>query len=300
MRRAFASILFSLWILCLAEQTALARCANFTPQPKPQNTGRIVVGDDLDAIQERGFITFAVYENFPPWSFEKDGQPSGVDIEIGKLIAESLGVEAQFNLVTAAENMEADLRNWIWKGPLIGGEVANVMLHVPYDSEFACRVEQVVFTGQYHVDQISIAYRRAVYPDEPPVPSYFRYDSVAVENDTIADFFLSSFPGGQLNHHVHRYRTMAEAMAGLAAGKTKAAMGPKSQLEHGLTDKLAVHSPPLPGFSVGNWTIGVAVHFSYRPLGYAVDDAILAAIQDGRMAQIFTRYGLSFSPPELR
>jgi len=77
-------------------------------------------------------------------------------------------------------------------------------------------------------------------------------------------------------------------------------MGAKAQLEHGLTPDLDLHTPPLPGFAVGNWTVGVAVHFAYRPLAYAVDDAIVAAIQDGRLQQIFSNHGISFRAPELR
>ena len=40
------------------------------------------------------------------------------------LIAEDLGVEARFTLVAPGENLEADLRNWVWKGPIVGGRVA--------------------------------------------------------------------------------------------------------------------------------------------------------------------------------
>ncbi len=245
-------------------------------------------------------MTFAAYEDFPPWSFMKDGKPAGVDIEIGKLIAEDLGVDARFKLVAPGENLDADLRNWIWKGPIVGGSVVNVMLHVPYDSEYACRVEQVVFTGTYHVEEIGIAYRKADYPEDPPIPAYFRFDTVAVENDSIADFYLTAFPGGQLSKNMRRYPTMFDAMAGLAAGDTMAAMGPLAQLEAGLTEDLAVHTPPLPGFAVGKWTVGAAVHFSYRGLSYSVEDAIYAAIQDGRIGKIFADHGLSFRPPELR
>lgn len=284
----------------LAGNPLLARCEDHVPQLKPQNTARDIVGADLDTIRERGFMTFAAYEDFPPWSWEEGGKPRGVDIDIARLIAEDFGVEARFNLVAAGETLDADLRNWIWKGPVVGGAVANVMMHVPYDSDFACRVEQVVFTGQYHVEEVAIAYRKDAYPDDPPVPAYFRFDTVAVENDSIADFYLSSFPGGQLSQNVHRLASTAQAMAALDRAEVKAAMGPKAQLEFGLTDALAVHTPPLPGFAVGKWTVGVAVHFSYRPLAYAVDDAIVAAIEDGRIEQIFAAYGLSFSPPELR
>lgn len=284
----------------LITSQAWARCADYVPQPKPQNVGRDIVGQDLDTIQDRGFMTFAAYEDFPPWSWDEGGKAVGVDIDIARLIAEDLGVEARFKLVAPGENLDADLRNWIWKGPIVGGAVANVMLHVPYDSDYACRVEQVVFTGTYHVEEIAIAYDAAAYPEDKPVPAYFRFDTVAVENDSIADFYLSAFPGGQLRGNVHRYPTMQAAMEGLAAGETMAAMGALAQLEHGLDEGLGVHQPPLPGFAVGSWTVGLAVHFAYRPLAYSVEDAVYAAVQDGRIAAIFERYGLTYRAPELR
>lgn len=294
------TILFSLIMAVAFTGPALARCADYVPQPKPQNASRDIVGADLDTIVERGYITFAAYEDFPPWSYREGGQITGVDIEIARLIAESLGVEPRFRLVAAGENLQADLRNWIWKGPIVGGRVANVMLHIPYDSEFACRVEQVVFTGRYHQEEVAIAYSRAAYPDDPPVPAYFRFDTVAVENDSIADFYLSSLAGGQLTGKIRRFPSTAQAMQALARREVKAAMGPRAQLEFGLTEDLDLHSPPLPGFAVGKWVSGVAVHFAYRALGYAVDDAIHAAMQDGRMEKIFTRYGLTHVVPKYR
>ncbi len=273
-------------------------CADHVPQPKPQNVGRDIVGQDMDAIQDQGHMLFAVYDNFPPYSWEEAGKPRGVDIEIARIIAEDIGVEARFNFVAAGENLEADLRNNIWKGPLIGGKVSNVMMRIPYDSGFKCRVEQVVFTGQYGAESVAIAYDKASYPEEKPVPAYFRFDAVAVENDSISDFYLSSFAGGQLSGKVQRYSDMVKVMEALKAGKTKAAMGPLGQLEHGLSDATAVHEPPLAGFAVSKWTLGVAVNFRYRPLAYSVDDAINYALQDGRIQAVYESYGLSFQSPE--
>lgn len=273
-------------------------CADHVPQPKPQNTGRDEVGQDLDQIMERGNMLFAVYENYPPYSWEEAGTPRGVDVDIARLIAEDIGVEAQFNFVSAAENLEGDLLNNIWKGSVIDRRVSNVMMRVPYDSAFKCRVEQVVFTGQYASESVAIAYAKSAYPDDKPVPAYFRFDTVAVENDSISDFYLSSFAGGQLSKNVSRFADMQGAMAALATGETMAAMGPLGQLEYGLTDALAVHQPPLAGFAVSKWTLGVAVNFRFRPLSYTVDDAIYAALSDGRIADIYASYGLSFHPPE--
>lgn len=252
----------------------------------------------MDTIQDQGHMVFAVYENYPPYSWQDAGTPRGVDVDIARIIAADIGVEARFNFVAAGENLEADLRNNIWKGAVIGGRVSNVMMRIPYDSAFKCRVEQVVFTGQYGAESIAIAYDKASYPEEKPVPAYFRFDAVAVENDSISDFYLASFAGGQLASKVKHYPDMAEAMEALNAGEVKAAMGPLGQLEFGLSNTTALHQPPLAGFAVSEWTLGVAVSFSYRPLSYAVDDAVNFALQDGRIAAIYASYGLSFQAPE--
>tara|TARA_R110002110_G_scaffold232843_4_gene448543 strand:+ start:496 stop:1401 length:906 start_codon:yes stop_codon:yes gene_type:complete len=273
-------------------------CADYVPQDRPQNVSRDEVGQDLDQIMDQGHMLFAVYDDYPPYSWHEGGKPRGVDIDIARLIAGDLGVEARFNFVGAGENLEADLRNNIWKGAVIGGRVANVMMRIPYDSAFKCRVEQVVFTGQYASESIAIAYRTDAYPDEKPVPAYFRFDPVAVENDSISDFYLSSFAGGQLAAKVSRFANMQLAMAALNGGETKAAMGPLAQLEFGLGDQTAVHAPPLAGFAVSKWTLGLAVNFRFRPLAYSVDDAIYAALDDGRIAKIYHSYGLTHQAPE--
>lgn len=273
-------------------------CADYVPQPRPQNVGPLEVGQDMDALIEQGHMTFAVYEDFPPYSWEQAGKPRGVDIEIARLIAEDLGVEARFNFVSADENLDADLRNNIWRGAIVGGRVSNVMMRIPYDSAFKCRVEQVVFTGQYAAESIAIAYDMAAYPEEKPVPAYFRFDSVAVENDSISDFYLSGFAGGQMAGNIRRFPDMAQAMAALDAGEVKAAMGPRGQLEYGLSEQTALHQPPMAGFAVSRWTLGVAINFRFRPLAYAVDDAVRYALEDGRIAAIYARHGLTHQPPE--
>ena len=255
-------------------------------------------GLELDEIIERGWIEFGVYENFEPYSFMVDDELVGVDIDLAKLIAEDLGVEARFRSVAAGESVDADLRFHVWKGPLVEGEVVNVMMHVPYNRELDIRNEQIVLTGQYMRESTAIAYSREVYPDDKPIPAYFRFDTVGVENDSLADFYLSSLAGGQIVPNMRRYPTPADAMKALAAGEVKAVMGSLGQLEAGVSENVAVHQPPLPGLSLGTWTLGVAIRHNYRALGYALDDAISAAINDGRLEAIFENYGLTYQPPE--
>lgn len=289
---------------------AFARCEDVAPEQRPQNTPRQDVGRAMDDIVDSGFIEIAVYEDNAPYSWEEGGQPRGVDIGVGRIIAESLGVEPHFRFVASGENLDADLLNYVWKGATIGGHVSDVMLRVPYDSTYACRVDQVVFTGQYADERIAIAYSLAAYPDaipgasaegrhkDAPVLAFFTYDDVGVENDSISDFYLTSLPGGGTGAKIHRYKTTADAMAALHAGDVMGVMGPLAQLQHGAGEGVAVHSPPMMGFAVSRWTLGTAVHTSHRDLGYAVDEAIATALSDGRIAAIYAEYGLLFLPPE--
>lgn len=297
--RALRTVVLSAMACLALPAVAFARCEGHVPQPKPQNTFPQDVGRSFDSILDEGWIEFAVYEDFPPWSREEKGEARGVDVEIGRLIAAALGVEPRFRLVQAGETLDADLINYVWKGAVVGGHVSDVMLHVPYDSDYACRIEQVTFTGQYAREAIAIAYDKADYPDKGPTPPYFRFDTVAVENDSISDFHLTSLLGPV--DKIRRYRSTALAVEALAGGETMAAMGPRAQLQAGIAAHavaaLAVHEPPLVGLTRGKWTLGVAVNFQHKDLAYAVDDAIGAALADGRIAAIFQTYGLTFEPP---
>lgn len=281
----------------LIPRAALAACEGVPPEQRLQNTAPRDIGRSLDRIREDGYIEFAAYENFAPWSWEQGGKAQGIDVEIGRLIASELGVEARFRLVTPGEMLDADLLNYVYKGAAVGGRVSNVMLHVPYDVDYACRFDQVVFTGQYATERLAIAYGTADYPEKGPTPPVFRFDPVGVENDSISDFFLTSVAHGATADKVHRYKTTAAAMAGLAAGEVMAVMGPRAELDAHLAEGMAVHEPPLLGLARNSWTLGVAISFQHRPLAYAVDDAIAAGLADGRIPAIFAAHGVDFRPP---
>ncbi|MCA0044434.1 substrate-binding periplasmic protein [Celeribacter litoreus] len=288
-------------IACLAfAGPAFARCEDYVPQEKPQNTFSQDVGREFDRILDEGWIEFALYEDFPPWSYNEGGKVIGVDVEIGKIIAEDLGVEPRFRLVQADENLDSDLRNYVWKGATVGGRVSDVMLHVPYDSELTCRIEQVMFTGQYAAESLAIGYSLTDYPepDDKPTPAYFRFDTVAVENDSISDFYLSSIGRGSVSEAIQRYATSDAAVAAMVAGETMASMAPLAVIEAGLTEGFDVHRPPLPGLARKEWTIGIAVNHQHRDLGYAVDYAIEKALADGRIRAIFEEHGLTYLMPE--
>lgn len=281
---------------------AHARCADLAKGyqdvvPNHADT-RLEVGQDYDTILERGFVTFAVYEDFAPFSWEEGGKAKGIDIDIAHLIAQDIGVEARFNFFAADENVDADLRNQVWKGPLISGAVSNIMMHVPYSKDLQCRNELVVLNGQYFNETLATAYLVSAFEDGAPTTPYFRFHKVGVENHTISDFYLSNFNGGMLLNNVVHYPSHEDAFAGINVGEVDAVMGVKSILDYldfslDTTDIVAVESPPLVNFALDTWTLGIAVRHNYRELSYAADYTLTTAAADGRIAEIFARYGVT-------
>ena len=275
---------------------ALAACEGMPPEQRLQNTPREDIGRSLDRIREDGWIEFALYENFQPWSWDENGTPRGIDVDLAEMIAADLGVKARIRLVPSGETLDADLLNYVYRGAAVDGHVSNVMLHVPYDVAYACRFDQVVFTGQYATERLAVAYDAESYPEKGPTTPVFRYDPVGVENDSISDFFLTSVGHGAIDK-VHRYKSTAAAMAGLKAHEVMAVMGPRAEIDAQMGAAQKVHEPPLLGLARNKWTLGVAVSFQHRPLAYAVDDAIAAGPADGRIPAIFAKYGVSYMAP---
>lgn len=287
--------------LAVASGVSHANCADlakgFGDVVPKQADSVTIVGQDFDTILDRGYLTFAVYEDFAPFSWEQSGKATGIDIELAKVIAEEIGVEAHFNFFAADESVDADFRNQIWKGPVVSGAVSNVMMHAPYNKDLQCRNEFVVLGGQYYNEKLATAYRNDIF-EEPPTTPFYRFHKVGVENHTISAFYLENFGGGMLLPNVHHYNTREAAFAGLE-GEVDAVMGMKSTLEFlDESEKIDVATPPLVNFSLNEWTLGIAVNFRYRELYYTIDGIIEDMIKDGRMEEIFSRYRVNWLAPD--
>ena len=64
-----------------------------------------------DVVIESGFIRVGLYKDFPPYSYMQDGEPAGIDVALGKAIADKLGVRFEPHWIIPDENLEDDLRN---------------------------------------------------------------------------------------------------------------------------------------------------------------------------------------------
>ena len=271
-----------------------------------------------DVIASR-VIYIGAYKDFPPYSFEREGQPAGVDIEIGKRIAKALGVEMQVHWITPDENLEDDLRNNVWKGhyldkddenPLAMKNLADVMMRVPYDREYAFKRDslgllindQVVLFGPYQREQWQVAFDSEKLESVGTV-AVFQYHPIGVEIDSLPDFYLTSAFGGRMRKNTHHYLNVHKAFEAMEQEQVDAVMGMRAEVDWLLHNaenqryKLAENGFPMMGKQ--QWDIGMAVKHSYRQLSYAVEEVVDGLIRSGEMEQIYAGYGLRYEIPGL-
>ncbi|HXQ99396.1 MAG TPA: transporter substrate-binding domain-containing protein, partial [Pseudomonas sp.] len=119
--RAIAVLLSALgcWLGLMMFQPASAQVRNF------------------DSIIAAGVIKVAVYQDFPPYSFQVDGQSRGVDVDLATALAKALGVRLELMWAPPGEKLDDDLRDLIWRGnQLRGQQLADLMMRVPYDKDY--------------------------------------------------------------------------------------------------------------------------------------------------------------------
>jgi polar amino acid transport system substrate-binding protein len=264
---------------------------------------------DYDEIIESGFIKVALYEDFPPYSFEEDGVARGVDVELAKALAEGLGVALQIQWMQPDESIEGDFRNHLWRGHYLRpGQIADVMLRVPNDREFSAKRddlglpahELVHMFGPYQRERWQAAHNPAHLKEVPSI-AIFQYHPIGVEEDSVPSFYLGSVMNGQLSKSVRHYRTLRQAFVALQAGEVHAVMGIQAEIDWLLSQhpdsgmRLAENAYPNMGRQV--WDLGMAVHDSNRQLAYALGDVAEEMILDGRMAQIYADHGLRYMKP---
>lgn len=277
--RVFKAVLFA-GVLALFASTANAR--------------------PLDDVTDSGEITIFVYSDYAPYSYMKDGEAVGIDVEIAEELAKSLGVKLNLLMRGADENLDDDLRINVWKGDLIHRRLADVMLHVPVDPEVDYRNEFAVIMGGYFQETMAVVYDADKIPE---VKTFGRFVSqlIGVELDTAADFFLSGAFRGKLMPNVRRGRTFEEAVALYTEGKVPAFLASRAQAEWVATQAPLINSviaqPPMPGMVRLGWPIGIAIKHDSRDLGYTLTDVLSEMQQSGKLQSIYEQYGVTYLPP---
>lgn len=252
----------------------------------------------LAKVKALGTIRVVVYHNNRPWSWEEGGKLVGLDVDLAQAIAAKLGVRADVAQLVADESADDDLRNGVWKGGLLGFTPGDLMLHVPFDRTFAARNDQVAIIAPYYRESFGLAGSNGLAVEA--LPTEWKGRKLAVELDSIPDFYLIGSFGGVLAKDVAHYPTGSEAVAAAMAGQADAVLASRAQIEEGAHRSdgkaLALRKGPLPAFVSPGWDIGMAVKENSRTLGDAVEEITTAMAASGEMKALFERYGVTWTP----
>ena len=262
----------------------------------------------IDDIKASGEIVIAVYEDFPPYSFMENGVPKGIDIELGKKVANSLNVKPVWYFTGSDENLADDLRNTIWRGNLVHKTKADVMFRIPYDYDYLRMTnestgelenEMVTIKGPYQSEKWIIATNKEIIPQIKTL-AIFAYQTIGVEVDTLPDLHLSGFARGLLQKNIKHYTKFQEAINDFKNGKIDAIAGLKSQIEYLIDYKnnkdkyyLTQDIPQIKS----QWDLATAVSSNYRDLSYHIDGLIDTAYKNNEIKEIFENFGVEYIAP---
>ena len=252
----------------------------------------------LDKVTAKGTLRIAVYQDFEPWAWRVDGKLTGIDVDLGAALAAALNVKPDYWDFPAGEDMETDLRNVVWRGPLTGGQVADVLMHMPTDRTYARKIDRVVVGAPYYREQFAMACGRSLDCEVPP--PQFHGHTLAAETDSVPDMYLMGSFGGVLRSDVIHRKSGMGALDAVRAGEAEGAMATRAEVEHAIGkggDVLKLRRGPLPAMTSPGWDIGLAVKDDSHDLADKLEAVMATMVKDGRLAAIFARYGVTWRPP---
>jgi polar amino acid transport system substrate-binding protein len=253
----------------------------------------------LDEVVAAGSLRVIAYLDNAPFSWEDDGTPKGIDVELARAIARELGVAAEIVLRMQGEKTDDDLRVNVWKGPLTGGGVGDIMMHVPIDREFALRNREAVLGNAYCQERVALAIHPELTGDNPSFDA-FKTRKIGVQLGTVADYFLMTYDNGALIPTVAHHVKPEAGAREFAAKQTAALLGVRSQIEPLLHEqglKPVIVEPAMPGIVRSQWLVGMAWKENSRDLGYAIAAALEKIRASGELERIFTAHGVTYVPP---
>ncbi len=162
----------------------------------------------LDAIKEKGVLTLMTATGFPPFEYlGADGQPAGVDIDVGKMIADELGVDYKV--------LDMDFSLLVDALKSGKGDIIAAAMTVRGD-----RATQVDFTNTY-----AQAGQVVLLPADSPITDVEMLKSgeytVTVQANTTGDIYTQEELGLT---DLLQFKNAVECAAALAAGKADAAV----------------------------------------------------------------------------
>ena len=247
---------------------------------------------DLDKIQASGKLIVAVYDDFAPFSTKA----GGIDIDLAEALAKKLNLKLSLLPFPAAENVNDDLRNMVWKGHYLGFGPADVMLHVPVDRNVMARNEQVEIFAPYHRETVRLVRNLKAIPDLQGADSLIG-KRVGAEKVSISAMVLLG--DANLRDKVQIFGSAIEALQKLKAGELDAVVATRAEVENVLQGdaNFEVTDAPFDRLPRKGWVNGMAVKKEDTALATLLQAALNDLVDSGEMTAVFAKHGVKFIKP---
>lgn len=247
---------------------------------------------DMEKIRASGKLSFAVYEDFAPFS----GKSGGIDVDLAEALAKKLGLKASFIPFPAGENIDDDLRNMVWKGHYLGFGPADVMMHVPVDRAVMKKNDKVEIFAPYYRDTIRLARNLKSIPDLQGAQS-LTGKRLGAEKVSISAMVLLG--DASLRDNVQIFLTPSEALQKLKAGELDAVVATRSEIESVVGDdkQIEITEAPFERLPRKGWVTGMAVTKENTELANLLQAAINEMFESGDMAALFAKHGVRSVKP---
>ena len=225
-----------------------------------------------------GKLTIATSPDFPPFENLENGEYVGFDIEVGKAVAEELGLEPEF--VT----LQFDA---IIPAIQAGGQADIAISGLTVDPE---RAEQVDFSDSYYTDDQAIAVMKggSVTADNAEEELNKEGVVIAVQSGTTGETFVKeNFP----NATVQPYGNSTDAFAAMQAGQANAVCTNISVVSQMLAD--AYQDAEVVYTAATGEEYAIAVSKDNPELTAAVNEAIAKLEEDGTIDALKEQFGLT-------
>lgn len=260
----------------VAGTAALAGCggeqAENTDQPA-DDTAEETEDGGLGLLTE-GSLTFAVSPDYPPFENLEDGEYVGLDMDLGRAIAEKLGLECVYT------NLDFD---GIVPAIAAGGQADAGLSGISITPD---REEQVNFSEPYYIDNQAVAVPSSstdVTEDNAAEVLNTAEMTIAVQSgSTGADFAAENFP----NAEQLAFPLFTDAFAAVAAGQANAVCGNLAVVEQMLAGAYTDLHVVLTSATGEEYAI--AVNKDNAELLNAINDAIAELKEDGTIDELIS------------
>lgn len=248
--------------------------------------------EDMDKIRKSGKLTFAVYDDYAPFS----GKSGGIDHDLADALAKKLNLKLSLLPFPAGDDIGDDLRNMVWKGHFLGFGPADVMLHVPVDRSVMLKNDKVEIFAPYYRDTVKLVRNVKAIPDLNGIES-LEGKKLGAEKVSISSMVLLGEQS--LRENVNIYLTPIEALQKLKDGELDAVVASRSEIESVIRgdQRFEVTDAPFSRLPRNGWVVGMAVKKENTELALLLQKAVNDMFDSGEMTALFAKHGVRSIKP---